>query len=362
MLMLRNWLSGAAAFVLGVSVGLTLLDLGLQFLPVQGAYGAEPDAGWPAHHMIPNSRYTFSAGWNMEDVRHGHINNMGYAAPFDYQPGTAANVVIGDSFVENLMNDYSESLQGILPALLKQPVPVLGFGMSGANLAHDLGVAALVGDRFKVKTAVILITRGSFLGGFNSSPGYYRWTESPAGVEFVPERYHGRVAQFVRTLALVRYARGNLRADLGQLLEPRGRGVKARCLPAVLSASDEAQVNFVVRELPLRLHVSASEVILVFDTDREAIYAPHAPVACPTRDGLALQLLAKRATASGFEVIDMDPIFRAAFRTNGQHFDYLPVDAHWNGAAQRLAAQEVARYINAHQVRAPMDARTLTSR
>ena len=92
---------------------LAALELLLQALPVQRAYGGRPDPDWPAHHMVPNSQYTFSSGWTLEDVRHGHINNLGYAAPFDYQFDTTAIVVLGDSFVESLMNDYSQSLQGL---------------------------------------------------------------------------------------------------------------------------------------------------------------------------------------------------------------------------------------------------------
>jgi hypothetical protein len=351
---LRKWLSGAAAFGLGVAVTLLLLELALQPLPVARVYGAEPDASWPAHHIVPYSRFTFSAGWDLENVRHGRSNNMGYAVPFDYQPGTTAIVVLGDSFVENLMNDYSESLQGFLPALLKESVPVLSFGTAGANLAHDLGVAGLVGARFKPTAAVILLTRGNFVGGFNSGPGYYRWASGPAaGVELVPERHHGRLANFVRQLALVGYVRRNLQADFGQLFDPRGRGLKARCLPVTLSEADAALVDFAVRELPLRLHVPAARVILVFDADRERIYASDTPAACPTRDTLGLQLLAQRATESGFGVIEMEPIFRAAFQASAGRFDYSPVDWHWNAAADRLAAQAVARYINAHQADVP---------
>jgi hypothetical protein len=344
------WLRGAAAFVLGGIATLAALEVVLQLLPVQRAYGGRPDAAWPAHHMVTNSQYTFSSGWALADVRHGHSNNLGYAAPFDYQFATPAIVVLGDSFVESLMNDYSQSLQGLLPDLIRQGVPVLNFGTSGGDLAHDLGVAGLVGARFKPTMAVILITRGSFVAGFKSSPGFYSWTSGPpAGVEFVPERDRGWT-ELVRRLALVRYVRANLRADLHQLLGPRGRAPRTDCSPVALSADDEALVSFAVGELPRRLHLPAARIILVFDADRERIYAPGTPEMCPTRDTLALLLLEQRASKSGFAVIDMEPIFRDAFQRTGEHFDYSPVDSHWNGTAHRLAAQAVARYMNARDM------------
>ena len=265
------------------------------------------------------------------------------------RPGTSAIIVLGDSYVENLMNEYSESLQGGLPNLLKRSEPVLNFGTSGGNLAHDLGVAGLVGKLFSPTAAVIVITRGSFTGGFNSSPGYFHWVSGvPAAVALVPERHHGRLIQFVRQLALVRYARANLRADLGQLLEPRGRGLKAGCVPVSLSVADEALIDFTLTDLPERLRLPPSEIVLVFDADRERIYKPDAPPACQTRDALGLRLLAQRATTNGFAVIDMDPILRAVFLRTGEHFDYSPVDGHWNSVAHHLAAEAVARYFDAH--------------
>jgi hypothetical protein len=349
---LKTWLWGAAAFVVGGMAALAVLEVVLQLLPVQRAYGGRPDADWPVHHMVPNSQYTFSSGWALENVRHGHVNNLGYAAPFDYESHTSATVVLGDSFVESLMNDYSQSLQGLLPDLLGQPVPVLNFGTSGGDLAHDLGVAGLVGARFKPTAAVILITRGSFIGGFKSDAGFFRWTSGyPAGVELVPDRYRGWT-ELVRRLALVRYVRANLRADLHQLLGPRARAPRTDCSAVALSAADAALVNLTVGELPLRLHLPPARVVLVFDADRERIYAPDAPEMCPTRDSQALRLLEERATQSGLGVIDMEPIFRDAYQQTGEHFDYSPVDSHWNGTAHRLAAQAVARYLNSRDLRA----------
>jgi hypothetical protein len=90
-------------------------------------------------------------------------------------------------------------------------------------------------------------------------------------------------------------------------------------------------------------------VILVFDADREAIYKPEMAQSgelCSTRDSLARRLLAEEAANYGIEVINMEPVFRTHFLKTGEHFDYLPVDGHWNGVAHRLAAKEVARYIN----------------
>src|SRR5262249_27875434 len=152
------------AFALGMLAAAVAMEAVLRFLPVsRGSYGAEPDPHWPAHHLIPNSEYTFSTGWEMRDVRHGRVNNLGYVAPFDYRDGTSGVFVVGDSFIENEMNAYADSIQGTLPSLLSEPMTVLGFGTSGATLPHDLGVASLIAARFAPRWAAVLITRGNFV-------------------------------------------------------------------------------------------------------------------------------------------------------------------------------------------------------
>ena len=57
---------------------------------------------WPVHTMIPNSQYTYSTGWNLQNIHRGRINNYGYVAPFDYSPGSRQRTVavFGDSYVE----------------------------------------------------------------------------------------------------------------------------------------------------------------------------------------------------------------------------------------------------------------------
>jgi hypothetical protein len=60
-------------------------------------------------------------------------------------------------------------------------------------------------------------------------------------------------------------------------------------------------------------------------------------------------MLAQQAASHGFGVINMETVFRKHFLETGDHFDYLPVDGHWNGVAHRMAAQEVARYINDYE-------------
>jgi hypothetical protein len=350
--MLRRIVLGSGALLFGIFFALIFLELTLRLLPVcSGEVAADPDRDWPAHHLIPNRAYTFSAGWDLENVRRGRINNMGYVAPVDYLAGTAGIVVVGDSFVESMMNSYRETLQGALPNYLNKPALVMNFGMSGATLPHDLGVAELVGSRFTPRWAIVVVTSGNFVGGFKASPGYYHWVlGSNSGVELTPETMKGPALKFFRGLLLTRYVRTNLGADLGRLFHDRSRAASEPCVPTELSAGDKQLIAYFAYELPTRFNLPASHVVIVFDADRDAIYRGEPERSwsrCAGRDEQARRLLTRVAAERGINVIEMDPIFRAYFASTGNYLDYSPIDKHWNGASHILAAREVAKIINA---------------
>src|SRR5665213_2137611 len=119
----------------GCLLSLLALEGVLRLLPVQdGLFGADADPDWPAHHMVISTHYTYSAAWNFENVRHGSTNSMGFVAPFDYRPGPHGIAVIGDSFIEAVMNSYQDTLQGRLSQLLPNGPAIWNFGEAGAAL------------------------------------------------------------------------------------------------------------------------------------------------------------------------------------------------------------------------------------
>jgi hypothetical protein len=350
-----TFISRLFAFAVGLVATLLVLEVVIRLAPViEGTYAADPRPEWPVHTMIPNTTYTSSTGWNLQNVHHGRINNYGYASPNDYQPGQADVAVFGDSYVEALMNDYRDTLSGSLNDYLDHDLRVLSFGMSGAEMPDYLGTAALVGREFSPKWGVILITAGDFTHGFSATPGYFEWdaTRSPP-IRLVPEIHRSASSKFLRTVGLVRYLRGNLSFQPGEVIKLR-RGADhvagiASCQDEVLSKEDEALLEAYVRALPGALRLPAEHVILVFDSDRRALYAGRAaddPAgACRTRSVLANERLAELGKAAGIRVVDTAPLFRRHFTAGLGPLDRSPLDAHWNAAAHRLVAAEVARLI-----------------
>src|SRR5437016_3814537 len=118
------------------------LEAALHLLPVQnGLAGGDPTPDWPTHRLRPDVHYTFSDAWDLRNVHRGFTNNMGYVAPFPYRPGSDGIAVVGNSFIEGLMNRYEETLQGQLARLLPDAPAMLNFGVSGASLADRLPAA-----------------------------------------------------------------------------------------------------------------------------------------------------------------------------------------------------------------------------
>jgi len=345
----------ASALAAGIALTLIAFEAVLRLLPVQnGLFAADPDPKWPVHHLVESSPYTFSDAWDLRNVHHGVTNGMGYVAPFEYPPHTESIAVVGDSFVEGATNEYRDTLQGQLAARLPHAPPVLNFGTSGASLSDYIGLGPLVSKRFRVQWVIIVVVAGDFTDAFTPVPGFFRWSvEQTPPVRLVPQTAGNPATKFLRTLALVRYTKGNLKVNLGHLLHTSVAVAPEPCAPQVLQPGDSRLIESYADSLPAAYGVTASHVILIFDGERHELYRSNgasASEACPTRDGLARHLLATTAAARGERVIDMAPIFAAYFRATHQRVDYSPVDWHWNVIGNRLAASEVARSMNSERL------------
>jgi hypothetical protein len=167
-------------------------------------------------------------------------------------------------------------------------------------------------------------------------------------VQLRPRRKLDRVKRFVRELALVRYARGNLKLTLGNLVRYKDEE-RPQCSFESVSDADRALLEGYLRALPRELGIPASRIILVFDSDRHAIYDGESGKigdGCVSRDEAARLLMLQRAPAHGLHVVTTGILFEQFYRSTKQQVDYLPEDGHWNANGHRLVAQRVAAIIN----------------
>lgn len=354
--MSRSRIALAAHVLLGIVATLAAAEMLLRLLPVQdGVFASEADPRWPVQHWSPDRDYTWSSGWHFSNVVEGRVNGRGYVAPFEYTPGSRVLAVLGDSYIESLMNPYDSTLQGRLPALLPARPTVYNFGIAGSALPDYLGLASLVTRDFKVEKLVVLVGEGDYVEAFQPPPGHFTWGDSPqAPPRLVPDVRRDALRRFVRSLALVRYIRGNLRITMAALFKSRPSHVVPTCVPGELQPDDLTRIQSFVDQLPAAWGLQPRDVVLLFDDEdaRQNLYgrtAGGAPArgACPTRDGLALAQLADSARSAGLHVVELAPRFAAAYRESGRRLDHSPADWHWNGDGHAVAAQAVAEALAA---------------
>lgn len=331
----------------GIFAALLVAELLLRVLPTPSALiSAKPDPAWPARHLVADSTYRSSSGWAMENVQSGRINNRGYVAPFDYRKGASVGVVIGDSYIEGMMNPYAAMLQARLAQdMARRPDSIYNFGTSGVSLPHYLGIAKLAARDYRPEFAVVSIVSRDFIEGFNSDSGIFRWSKNDSLIRLVPERESGRLAKIARSLALVRYARINLKATPA-LITKSGfeEAPKPVCGPTTLSGEDQRLLKAWVEQLPTALRLEPRKVVLVFDADRPTIYLDKVDTNdCADRDTQARAALAVMARQAGMKVVDTTPLFRADWALHHIPFDRAPLDAHWSPYAHALIARAVAR-------------------
>ena len=146
---MRMVLSKLTLLAAGALTALILLEGVFRLLPVRmGPYRTEQYERWPLEAYQPDQPYTYSKSWQFLNVRHGVTNNYGHIANFDYRQRSHPVVVIGDSFVESLMNPYEDTLQGQLGARLGSRESVYGLGFSGLSASDFLGLSRLAKEEF----------------------------------------------------------------------------------------------------------------------------------------------------------------------------------------------------------------------
>ncbi len=133
----------------------------------------------------------------------------------------------------------------------------------------------------------------------------------------------------------------NLPARLGQAGGDYAGNTRRAVLPERVAASEAVAEAFLDR-LPAAAGLPAENILLVLDGVRPDLYNPGArEAAAASYWGVMRGRFSERATAAGFEILDMEPVFRTRFDRDGRRFEF-ETDAHWNGYAHGLVAEGVA--------------------
>ena len=348
---MRRFVSATGWLMLGALLAVALLEVALRFLPVtMGLYRTQRYQEWPLQSYEPGRAYTYSKSWAMRNAHRGTTNNYGHIAPFDFQKDSAPVIVLGDSFVESLMNSYSDTLQGRLGALLGGPQNVYGLGVSGLSISDYLALSRLARDEFKPRAAVIVISDGDISESMYGALGYYSFLLKNDGVALNYRPLFGesllrKIRMQIGDLALYRYLQVNLGFSPQHLVAWAKRG------PAVTKDRVDRPdprlrpiVDYFLKNLPVALGVPPRCIVFLLDSDRYAIYKPEK--ASKRIDAPELRnYFVSEANALGYRAVDLDPVFRQAYAHDQTKFDYWPFDRHWNVVGHDVAAATAYRLL-----------------
>jgi len=325
---------------IGLGIGLLGLEFVLHFLPVNSGIRMEnTTAETPYARYLARQPYLYSAGWGMENRRHGITNRQGFSNSRDFADGANA-LVIGDSFIESFMIDYPDTVQGQLDARLGK---VYAPAASGNGLADALQLARQFLPSTHAKTVVIFVEPSDLIAIDERASGGHNFFDiagNAVAVRHVPYT-ESRVKETVLKSALLRYAYYNLKFPQWFKMKTEAKPAGASDDKASAAHRDrrELALNYLMDELQKLQRQYATRFVFLVDGDRAAIYTPGKSV--PTWPGDERPALLRHIRQGGFGLVDMQPLFQSHWRLYKERMDFLPMDGHWNKVGHHLAAQGV---------------------
>jgi hypothetical protein len=352
--------------VSGFLLAALIAELALHALPVSTGYHfGRVDSDHPIAHGTPSSRYTYSRDWSFHLENSGTLNNFGFRAASDYSPDPRSLSVIGNSYVQADAIEPRAALPALLSARFGLPVDAVG--VDGFTLADYLEAARWANVTFGSRILLVLLTTGDLDHSCSVREGehYLRFDDGAVTMNLAPRPSSSRLKQALNDSMLFRYLYDNLHVDAnwsrgwrrgdqgpamasgaagagaaagaaGTNAPQAGRTPPSSWVPGCMDASFESSAaEFLLagfRDLQIR---RAASVIFVLAPGyrREQGYEPG-----QSRD---VDRFAQLAADQGFGIVSLDAAFSAAL-ASGQRLDFLPIDGHWNYAAQAIAARVIA--------------------
>lgn len=350
---MQRFFNRLAWIFLGAIFTAVLLECALRFLPVSmGLYRTSQSDKWPLHNSEPRLPYAYSISWALLNPHRGTTNNYGHIAPFDFTQGSRPVIVVGDSFIESLMNDYGDTLQGQLGQMVSSPRSVYGLGVSGLSVSDYLALSQLAREEFKPVAAVFLLVDGDFSESLGPHAGHHSLVPEGGALKAVYDPLTGestakKIRKWVGDISLYRYFQVNLQFTPAQMARPL-TGEPATKVKPPISEKDAAYqrqvADLMLAELPAGLGLPPECIVFLMDSDRYAIYKPGLASA-PKDSPEVRRYFIDEAQRRGFKVSDLEPVFKKRFAQDRAKFDYWPVDRHWNRLGHGVGAQEAHRLL-----------------
>ncbi|MYN17692.1 hypothetical protein GTP81_13095 [Rugamonas sp. FT107W] len=333
---MRFYISMAAGAVL------TLLaaELVFQLLPVSsGARMEATSDAAPYARYLPQQSMSYSYGWALGNAHRSKVNQQGFNNSPDLQDH-AKVLVIGDSFIESLMLDQSQTVQGYLGASLHGGVYAASASANG--LADSLQIARFFVPRIHPRN-VVLFVEPTDVSGILSAPlhGHSAFSMSGDGVTVRHNPYRESSAKmWALHSALLRYTYYNLK--LPEWFSGKFHGGQAQ--PPMdhdsYAQKRQAALQYYLEQLRLLGGEYGVRFVFLVDGDRKAMYANNRRGENTWQGDDRTAFLAM-VRQYGFDVADMQPVFERDWALRRERLDFLPMDGHWNAVAHRLAARQL---------------------
>ncbi|SFL84045.1 hypothetical protein [Rugamonas rubra] len=327
-------------FVVGLLLTALSLEAAFQLLPVvSGLRLQSTSPAIPFNRYLPQLRYTYSFGWAMANARRGATNLQGFNNSPDFADQARA-LVIGDSFIESLMLDYPQTVQGRLAEL--SGAAVYAASASGNGLADSLEIARYYAPRLHPRNIVLFVEEND-ISGLLDQPGrgHSGFKLDDGSIRILHEPYHESDSkQLMLRSALFRYAYYNLK--LRDWVSTTKRAA-AGAPKSDDGASKAAVLDYYFAQLHILGKNNDIRFIFLVDGDRNAVYAGKRQG--PAWKGTGLPAFVALARAQGFDVVDMQPEFQRHWAEFHERMDYMPMDGHWNSVAHELAARLLAQQL-----------------
>jgi hypothetical protein len=346
----RELLFNSMLLVASTIFCLVVAEAALRFFPVMsGLHSLPVSKDSPVFRFSPNRDFVVSRDWNFSMTNRGHVNNDGWVNNQDYRVSEYPPLVavIGDSFVEAQMLPYAQRFDGLLAKLFEGKLRFYSFAASGAPLSQFLVWARYAVSKFNARALVINVVGSDFDQSrieYKSSPGFWYYAPgADGGLHLQLVEYHpGAMTALVRHSALLRYLALHLRIGykfeaIMSWFRPHNDSnagfTSANPSPSRIAAS-KAAVDAFLRDLG-EIGLPAQCIAFTVDGFR---YPDRVEREAGTFNDIMRRYLIERASTSGFEAIDLDPLFLARYQETAERFE-APNDPHWNANGHRVAAE-----------------------
>ena len=213
---LKRFFLNALAILLGLAIIPIILEMGLRFFPVFS--GMPVNRTSEVYSFIPNATIQRSSNWDMSNARKRQVNNVGFISDqaYDSAAKTPLIAIVGDSYIEGMQVDYSDTVEANLLAKCAPNARVYSFGAQFAPLSQYLSWVNYASQTYQPQMMVVNIVGNDFDESLLSHqietnaggvPGmqFYDFSNDPARLVVVPFKPEGWLTQALRHSVLAQY-------------------------------------------------------------------------------------------------------------------------------------------------------------